>query len=78
MHNGQLYQFKSIIPQYRFYVKNNATLDTLLKHNGKLGFTMTDEEATQLKAFLETLNDSGFVKNPDFAEPDIKYTAPVF
>jgi cytochrome c peroxidase len=78
MHNGQLYQFKSIIPQYRFYVRNNATLDTLLKHNGKLGFTMTNEEAAQLKAFLETLNDSSFVKNPDLAEPDIKYLAPVF
>jgi len=38
----------------------------------------SNEEAAQLKAFLETLNDSNFVKNPDLAEPDIKYIAPVF
>ena len=55
MHNGQLYQFKSIIPQYRFYVENNPNLDPLLVHNGKRGFYLSNKEAEQLTAFLQTL-----------------------
>ncbi|HEX5152443.1 MAG TPA: cytochrome-c peroxidase [Parafilimonas sp.] len=78
MHNGQLYQFRAVIPQYRFYVRNNRNLDTLLKHNNKLGIDITNEEAAQLAAFLQTLNDSSFVKNPQLAEPDIKYKSTVF
>ena len=78
MHNGQLYQFKSIIPQYRFYVENNANLDTLLMHTSKRGFDMTNKEAAQLTAFLQTLNDTGFVKNPMLSEPDIKHKSKVF
>ncbi|HVX28576.1 MAG TPA: cytochrome-c peroxidase, partial [Parafilimonas sp.] len=74
MHNGQLYQFKSIIPQYRFYVQDNPNLDTLLVHNGRRGFNMTNKEAEQLSDFLQTLNDSSFVKNPALSQPDIKHT----
>jgi cytochrome c peroxidase len=78
MHNGQLYQFQSILPQYRFYVSNNPNLDTLLKHDGHAGFEMTNDEAAQLSAFLLTLNDSSFVNDPRFAEPDIQYKSTVF
>lgn len=78
MHNGQLYQFKSIIPQYRFYVQDTPNLDTLLVHNGKRGFNITDKEAEQLEAFLQTLNDSSFVNNAALAEPDMQYKADIF
>lgn len=78
MHNGQLYQFKSIIPQYRFYVENNPNLDTLLVYNGKRGFQLTNKEAEQLTAFLLTLNDSSFIRNPLLAEPDVKYKSVPF
>lgn len=78
MHNGQLYQFKSIVPQYRFYVQDNPNLDSLLIHNGKRGFDMTNKESEQLVAFLKTLNDSSFVKNPDLSEPDIKNRSNIF
>jgi cytochrome c peroxidase len=78
MHNGQLYQFRSIIPQYRFYVENNPNLDTLLVHTGKRGFAMTNKEVEQLTAFLQTLNDSSFVKDPSLSEPDVKHKAIAF
>jgi cytochrome c peroxidase len=78
MHNGQLYQFRSIIPQYRFYVESNPNLDTLLVHNGKRGFAMTNKEAEQLTAFLQTLNDRSFVKDPELSEPDVKHKAFAF
>jgi cytochrome c peroxidase len=78
MHNGQLYQFKSIVPQYRFSVKDNPNLDALLKHDGKTGFEMTDQEAKQLVAFLQTLNDSSFVNNPALSEPELKHPSTIF
>jgi cytochrome c peroxidase len=78
MHNGQLYQFKSIVPQYRFSVKDNPSLDALLKHDGKTGFEMTDQEAKQLAAFLETLNDSSFVNDPALSEPGLKHPSTIF
>ena len=78
MHNGQLYQFRSVIPQYRFYVEDNPNLDTLLVHNAKRGFDMINKEAEQLQAFLETLNDSSFVKNIALSEPDIKHKSTAF
>jgi len=78
MHNGQLYQFKSIIPQYRFYVEDNPNLDTSLVHNGKRGFNITNKEAEQLTAFLQTLNDSSFVRDSKLSEPDIEYKAELF
>jgi cytochrome c peroxidase len=78
MHNGQLYQFRSIIPQYRFSVKDNPDLDGLLKHDGKTGFEMTDEEAKQLAAFLQTLNDRSFVNNPALSEPELKHPSTIF
>ncbi|MGN6352235.1 MAG: cytochrome-c peroxidase [Parafilimonas sp.] len=78
MHNGQLYQFKSIIPQYRFYIENNPNLDTLLMHKGRRGFDMTNKEAEQLEAFLQTLNDSSFVNNSALSEPDMQYKADIF
>jgi cytochrome c peroxidase len=78
MHNGQLYQFKSIIPQYRFFVKDNPQLDALLKHNGKTGFEMTDEQAAQLSAFLQTLNDSSFVNDPTLSEPELEHPSTIF
>ncbi|MFT4153925.1 hypothetical protein [Parafilimonas sp.] len=45
-------------------MQDNPNLNTLLIHNGRRGFAMTDKEAEQLAAFLQTLNDSSFVKDP--------------
>ncbi len=78
MHNGQLYQFKSIIPQYRFFVKDNPNLDALLKHDDKTGFEMTNEQAAQLTSFLQTLNDSSFVNDPALSEPELKHPSTIF
>ena len=33
------------------------------------GFTLSDDERADLKAFLDALTDSDFVNNPDFADP---------
>ena len=72
MHNGQIYQLKSVLEQYRFYTVDKPNLDPLLKQNGKPGIPMTNIEEKQLLAFLQTLNDASFVKNKMLSDPGIK------
>jgi cytochrome c peroxidase len=50
-------------------VQNTATLDTLLKQNGNLGIALSQaSEKTDIIAFLKTLTDETFIKNPLFAQ----------
>ncbi len=72
MHNGQVYQLKSVLEQYRFYTMDKPNLDPLLKQNGKPGIPMTNAEEKQLLAFLQTLNDHSFITNKMLADPGTK------
>lgn len=69
MHDGRFLNLEGVLQHYAEGVKETGTLDPLLKQNGRLGIAMTKEEQQKIIAFLKTLTDQEFLKNPRFAAP---------
>jgi cytochrome c peroxidase len=65
MHDGRFYSFDAVFFHYESEIQNSSTLDPLLKNK----ISLTETEKLNLKAFLRTLTDTAFVKNPKFAAP---------
>jgi cytochrome c peroxidase len=69
MHDGRYRTLARVLDHYRFDVMDSATLDPLLRQqNGRTGIAMTEAQKEDLMAFLGTLNDPNFIKNPLFSE----------
>ncbi len=64
-HDGRFYALSSVFNFYRNDVVNGPTTDSLLKH----GMPLSNYEIGQLTAFIYTLTDSVFLKDPRFAPP---------
>ncbi len=69
MHNGRKKTLEDAVEHYASGVKDSPTLDPLLKQNGKLGIELSAAEKADLVAFLKTLTDPNFSKNPLFQSP---------
>lgn len=65
MHDGRLYTFDQVLNHYTTGIVQSPTLDPLLKN----GIALNSTERVNLKAFLRTLTDSTFIKDPRFAQP---------
>jgi cytochrome c peroxidase len=69
MHDGRFYTLRQVLDHYRNGVQDIPNLDPLLvKPDGTLGIELTDEETAQIIAFLQTLTDENFVRNPLWQE----------
>lgn len=68
MHNGQFQTLDQVLEHYRSGVKWSSTVDPLLIQNGTPGIPITDSEKSKLIAFLKTLTDESFIRDPRFAE----------
>jgi cytochrome c peroxidase len=69
MHDGRFYTLREVLRHYSEGVQPTPNLDPLLqKENGTLGIDLTAEESELIIAFLQTLTDENFVRNPLFAE----------
>lgn len=64
MHDGRFETLEQVLDHYATGIKVSTTLDTLLNNGIKLNAT----QRADLLAFLNTLNDEEFIKNPIFAE----------
>jgi cytochrome c peroxidase len=64
-HDGRLFSLMSVFEHYRKSVVAGPTTDPLLKNKMQL----SNFEIGQLTAFLYTLTDSVFIKDPRFAPP---------
>ncbi len=64
MHDGQLRTLEQVLDHYTSGIHQSPTLDPQLKN----GISLTEQEKADLLAFLNTLNDEEFVKNPRFQE----------
>lgn len=70
MHDGRMSTINDVLDHYSQNIKESPTLDTLLrKPGGKIGIALTTSQKKQIIAFLETLTDSAFIRNPDFSDP---------
>jgi cytochrome c peroxidase len=68
MHDGRLQTLEQVLEHYNSKVENSPTLDPILKQSGQLGIPLSANEKTKIPAFLKTLDDEDFIKNPKFSE----------
>lgn len=68
MHDGRFYTINAVYEHYDKGIKASPTLDSLLRKDGVLGIPLSADERGKLTAFLHTLTDENFIRNPLFAE----------
>jgi len=68
MHDGRFFTLEAVLNHYSSGVVGSATLDASLSNNGNLGIALTDSEKAKIIAFLKTLTDEQYLKDPRFAE----------
>jgi cytochrome c peroxidase len=69
MHDGRFATLEEVIDFYSEGLKFSSTIDPLMKNVNQGGVRLSEEEKTNLLAFLLTLDDHTFITNPDFAKP---------
>ena len=69
MHDGRFYSLDAVLTHYTENVQKTQNLDPLLQQNGRLGIALTTHEKQQIIAFLKTLTDEAFLRDPRFVEP---------
>ncbi len=62
MHDGRLKSLQAVLNYYTTSIHHSPTLDPLLQTN----IILSPQEQSDLRAFLNTLNDEEFVKDPRF------------
>lgn len=70
MHDGRFQSIDEVIDFYSDSVKNNPQISPLMHHVSQGGIRLTEEEKTQLKAFLNTLTDTTFIHNTNYSKPE--------
>ncbi len=69
MHDGRFETLEEVIDHYSEGLHNSPTIDPLMKQIAQGGIHLTDEEKSNLLAFLKTLTDTSFINNPAFKNP---------
>lgn len=69
MHDGRFETIDEVLEHYSTQVKVTPTTDPLMQFSFQGGVQMTEEEKSDLKAFLLALDDEDFINNPDFQAP---------
>jgi cytochrome c peroxidase len=69
MHDGRMRTLDEVLDHYTDSVQDMPNLDPFFKIiPGKIGLALTTKEKQALKAFLQTLTDNTFIRNPIFEE----------
>ena len=68
MHDGRFGTLEAVLDHYSSGVINSETLDPILNQNGKLGIALTNQENTQVIAFLKTVTDTQYLTDKRFSE----------
>jgi cytochrome c peroxidase len=70
MHDGRFVSLDEVLNHYAGGMQHSGTIDPVfVREDNKLGISLSPDDRSAIKAFLQTLNDSAFVRNPAFAEP---------
>ncbi len=69
-HDGRFFSLLNVFDHYRKNMITEGTTDPLLKNK----MPLSNFEIGQLTAFLYTLTDSSFIKNPRFGPPGTEYS----
>lgn len=76
MHDGRFTTLDQVIDQYSENVWHSPHISPLMHHVNDNGVQLTASEKACLKAFLLTLGDEEFVRNPNFSNPFVLDTVP--
>ncbi len=68
MHDGRFNTIDEVINHYSHGIQMSSTLDPLIEFAFQGGVQLDVQEKDLLKAFLNTLNDTAFINNPEFKE----------
>lgn len=69
MHDGRFKTLDAVLDHYAMGVVESPTLDpTLRQPGGARGIALNETERTQIKAFLDALNDEDFIRRRDLSE----------
>ena len=66
MHDGRFATLEEVIDFYSEGLQNSPTIDPLMKNVKQGGAQLSTSDKADLKAFLLTLTDFDFIRNPDF------------
>ena len=66
MHDGRFATLEEVIDFYSEGLQNSPTIDPLMKNVNQGGAQLSASDKADLKAFLLTLTDFDFIRNPDF------------
>jgi len=75
MHDGRFQTLEEVVDFYNEGVNaSSPNLSSFMKKTNRLanGLQLTDTEKRQLIAFLKTLDDSTFIENPAFKNPNLR------
>ncbi len=70
MHDGRFATLDEVIDFYSHHVVQSNEINPLMHHVLRGGVQLTPSQKTDLKAFIQTLHDANFLKNPAFARPE--------
>ncbi len=70
MHDGRFETLDEVIDHYSEGLVFSETIDPLMKAVAQGGVQLSEEDKADLKAFLLSLSDPGFINNPNFQNPD--------
>ena len=69
MHDGRFETLEEVIDHYSEGLVWSPTIDPLMKNVHQGGVQLTDQEKSDLLAFLKTFTDKEFLDNPAFSNP---------
>lgn len=70
MHDGRYQTLEEVVDHYSEGLVNSPSVDPLMEWIKYGGTHLTEEEKSDLIAFLKTFTDYEFINNPEFARPD--------
>ena len=70
MHDGRFETLDEVINHYSEGLVYSETIDPLMKTIAQGGVHLSESDKADLKAFLLSLSDPGFITNPDYQDPN--------
>lgn len=74
MHDGRFATLDEVIDQYSENLQYSPHISPLMHHVKEGGVQLTPNEKAALKAFLNTLSDEDFLRNPEYSDPFVQDT----
>jgi cytochrome c peroxidase len=69
MHDGRFQTLEEVVEHYNTELKASPSLDPALEQTRETGLLLTEQDKTDLVAFLKTLTDKDLTTNPEYSSP---------